>query len=185
MEVEKRKRLSDFLDKHGKTYEILPKSQLTQLIKIDDAIEERLARIKNSEETIRQQSINVLNIASETKIARKTFYNNELLRLYVEECAAECYNESIACKEKIKNLKEQIVNLESSVQRFMLRDVETENLRRELAVTQRELTSLLTAYNGLKDKYEKLLFQIEQPQARQQCKVLVPKNGEFSATAKE
>lgn len=181
METEKIQRLNAFLALHGTSCDILSKSKVQQFEKIDDAIQERVAHIKKAKEIIKKQSINVLNISADTKIARKTFYNNDLLRLYVEYRAADFYNDLTENQEKIKALKENIRTLENSMQNFILRDIEIENLRKELEVTQKELSHVMIAYEELQRKYEKLLTDREQSTSKPSCKVLIPKGGKLGS----
>jgi hypothetical protein len=118
-----------------------------------------MACIKSAEEVIKQQSVNVSNISLDTNISRKTFYNNELLKQYVEHYAAELYDDRTESREKIEALNEKTAVLESAVQELLLRDVETGNLRKELQTTHRELANQIAVNEGLKRKCEELLSE--------------------------
>ena len=85
MDAETLKRIDAFLAEHGQTLEAVPRARLTQFQKTDEAIQARLARIASAKETLKSCSINISAIAADSGISRKTFYNNDLLRLYVEK----------------------------------------------------------------------------------------------------
>ena len=179
MEAEKIKRLNEFLRIHKTSCDDLSKSKVQQLLKADDAIQIRLSQIKHAEEFLKQPNINILNIASDTNISRKTFYNNELLRLYVEHCAAKVCDFRTESKEQKDELQNKVADLESQVRKFLIRDIETENLRKELETTQRELSHSLIAYDELQCKYEKLLRKKEELPQKPRCKILIPKDGKL------
>lgn len=181
MEDEKLKRINVFLANQGKSCDTLPKSQVQYLLKIDDAIQSRKDKIKSAEATLKEQSINVLNIASDTKIARKTFYNNELLRLYVEFCASEVNVAQLENKEIIRNLQSKNSDLESELQTLLSRDIETALLRKELAATQRELSFFIKAHEDLEHKYEMLLSNKERMASKSTGKILLPKDGKLGS----
>lgn len=177
MEDERISRLNAFLATQGIACDILPEKTLNQLLKIDDDIQSKIANIKRAENEIKVHSINVLNVAAGTKIARKTFYNNELFRQYVEYSSTEFYSERIQCRETIKELKNKVDSLEDIKQKFMERDIETENLRSELETTRKELLNMQKIYKELKEKHEKLLHESERASKKHRCVILEPSKG--------
>ena len=120
MEEEKNKRLNVFLGSQGLSFDDFTDSKRCQLLKIDGAIQARIAKLKQAEEITKQQSINIQNISIDTKISRKTFYNNEEYRLYVEYCAAEFYAKRNETQKDIKSLKKENSELEAQIKKFML-----------------------------------------------------------------
>ena len=177
MEEEKIKRLNVFLGSQGLSCDDLPDNKRRQLLKIDGAIQARIANLKQAEEIIKQQSINTQNISKDTKISRKTFYNNEEYRLYVEYCAAEFYAKRNETQNDIKSWKEKISELEAQNKKLMLRDVETEKLRNELETSRKELANMQRVCKDLQDKYEVLLHESDPSSQKRSCTILVPPNG--------
>lgn len=159
MEDEKIRRINAFLTKHKTSCDILPKNYVTELLLVDDAIHSRMANIKEAENVIKQQSINITNISLDTNLSRKTFYNNGLLELYVKHYAAKLGDDKAESNEKIGELNEKVADLESALQELLLRDVESGNLRKELETTQRELANQITLNEGLKRKCEELMSE--------------------------
>lgn len=90
MDEEKLARINSFLSKNNASIDTLSKSKLNQLDKVDSAIQVRLNKIDNAREIIKSNAINVSTISIDTNISRKTFYNNDLLKLYVKYYATEC-----------------------------------------------------------------------------------------------
>ena len=81
---ERLNRIQAFLKKNNTSIEALTKGRIAQFEKVDDAIQAKLQAITQAQETLKATSINVSVISTDTGISRKTFYNNDLLRQYVE-----------------------------------------------------------------------------------------------------
>lgn len=155
MDEEKLKRIQDLLIKNGQSVDTISKSRLKQMEKADDAIQSRLTALSTAKDMIKISDINVSNIASDTGIARKTFYNNDLLRIYVEFYSNSDTDRSIAISDYDK-LKEKHDLLSHKVKNFLLRDIDIENLRHENNVLNREITNLKNRNESLEKQYEKL-----------------------------
>ena len=181
MDDEKIKRLNEFLSRHNTTCEILPAQQVRHLIKIDDALQERLGKIKEAEAVIKSQRISVQAIAEDTQLARKTFYNNTLLRQYVEYFATKVSAEATESKEQIKDLKGRISTLEDEVRKFLMRDWEIETVKQELEATQQMLAQKQKENERIQAKYEALLSEKTPSSEKPRGKVLVPRSGNISS----
>lgn len=181
MENERMERINSFMAKHEKNCEILSQNQVKQLKQIDDAIQIKIEERRKAEEVIRNQRINVLSISEATNISRKTFYNNELLRLYVEHRASETYGARNDNKEEIAAMKSKLSDLERTIHCFVIRDIETENLRKELAATQAELARFVSENKDLKQKYSELLSEKKQPTEQRKCQIIIPKDGKLGS----
>ena len=71
------------LTKNGASIDTISKSRLAQFEKVDAAIQTCLSEARKEHDLLKTNPINVSTIVADTSIARKTFYNNDLLRLYV------------------------------------------------------------------------------------------------------
>ena len=78
-------------------------------------------------------------------------------------------------------LKAKVADLENSVRHFAIRDIETENLRKELGATQLELAHLIAENKELKQKYSEMLAEKENPASKRKCKVIIPKTGKLGS----
>lgn len=155
MENEKVTRIKEFLARHGASIDTISKQKLAQFEKVDDAIQARMVDINKAREILKGRPINVSVIAIDTGIARKTFYNNELLRLFVEEYSSS-FDEKTVSVADVERLRIKNEELERQVRQFLLRDIETENLRHENMRLQAEIHNLQARNNALEEQYEKL-----------------------------
>lgn len=163
MENEKIARINEFLVRHGANIETIPKQKIAQFEKVDEAIQTRLAEINKAQEILRGKPINVSVIAMDTGIARKTFYNNDLLRLYVEEYSSVLETKS-ASTDDVERLRAKCEELEQQIRLFLLRDLETENLRHENMKLQVEIHNIQARNTSLEEQYERLQERYEESQ---------------------
>ena len=177
MEDERISRINAFLATQGIACDILPEKTVKQLSRIDDDIQSKISNIQRAENEIKVNKINILNVAAGTKIAWKTFYNNELFRKYVEYSAAEFYSERVQCGEAVKELKNKVDALEDVKRKFIVRDIDTENLRGELEATRKELLNMQKICKELQEKHEKLLRESERTSQKHSCIILEPHKG--------
>ena len=164
MDAETLKRIETFLAEHDQTLEVFPKARLTQFQKADEAIQARLDRINSAKDTLKSCSINVSVIAADSGISRKTFYNNDFLRLYVEKYA--CDPAETASSAELQRLKVRTDEYREQIDAFLLRDIETENLRHENMKLTTEIFNLQTRNKNLEDQYGALLKEVQKLRSR-------------------
>lgn len=128
MDEEKLERIQSFLITNGQSIETISKARLKQIEMADYAIQCRLTDLSTAQDTIKSSAINISTIAVDAGIARKTFYNNDLLRLYVESYASSDTDKIIAASE-YERLKEKYDILNQQVHDFNLRDIDIEKIR--------------------------------------------------------
>ena len=153
MENEKVTRINEFLARHGASVATISKQKLAQFEKVDDAIQARLVEINKAREILSGRPINVSVIAADTGIARKTFYNNDLLRLFVEEHSSSS-DDKTASVGDIERLRAKYEELERQVHQFLLRDIETESLRYENRKLMAEVENYRNRNENLERQYE-------------------------------
>ena len=159
MDAETLTRIRAFLEEQGKTIDAIPNSRLLQLEKADSAIQKRLANIEKARNTLKTCSINVSAIAADSGISRKTFYNNDNLRLYVEKYAHDPEDQTAAAE--VQRLKTQNEHYKAQIQAFLIRDIDTENLRHENTKLAKEITNLQTRNKNLEERYAALVKEIQ------------------------
>ena len=165
MENEALTRINSFLAQHGASSETISKSRLAQFEKVDAAIQVRLTEIQKAHDVLKGRPINVSTIAADTGIARKTFYNNKLLRLFVEAYSTSSEDRT-ASQGDLDRLKCRYEEAERQIKQFLIRDIETENLRQENIRLQAEIHNLEKRNSSLETQYEQL--QSENAELRKQ-----------------
>lgn len=165
MENEALTRINSFLTQHGASSETISKSRMAQFEKVDTAIQSRLMEIQKAQDILKGRPINVSTIATDTGIARKTFYNNDLLRLFVEAYSTSSEDRT-ASQGDLDRFKSKYDEAERQIKQFLLRDIETENLRQENMRLQVEIKNLEKRNNSLETQCEQL--QSENAALRQQ-----------------
>ena len=155
MDEQKLKRIQEFLAKQGKDMSVISKSRLKQLSIVDDAIQKKINNLSEAKETIKNSRINISNISNETQIARKTFYNNELLRLYVES-NSEIDDEKNVSESEFTRLKEKYDIQNQQIKDLLLKDIETESLRQDNEILEREISNLQNHNKALENQLEEL-----------------------------
>lgn len=159
MDAETLRRIETFLAEHDQTLEAVSRARLTQFQKADEAIQARLTRIASAKDTLKSCSVNVTSIATDSGISRKTFYNNDLLRLYVEKYAS-APEEDVSSAE-LQRLKIRTDQYKKQIDAFLLRDIETENLRHENMKLTAEISNLQSHNRNLEEQYAALLKEIQ------------------------
>ena len=177
MADEKLTRINVFLKECKIEAEVLPNSLIDYLMKIDDAIQSRKENLTRAKKIVKSNAINIKGISEDTNISRKTFYNHELLRLYVEKRATETNSEFGDADEQVKTLKSRVEQLEKEIRLFLLRDYETERLRTELIATQQLLTQSQEDLDELRCGYEKQLRDKGILEGKLKGKIIIPKDG--------
>ena len=99
------------------------------------------------------------SIAADSGISRKTFYNNDLLRLYVEKYAYD--PEEASSSAELQRLRARIDQYKKQIDAFLLRDVETENLRHENMTLNNEISNLQKHNKNLEEQYAVILKEVQ------------------------
>lgn len=165
MENEALRRINSFLVQNGTSTETISPSRLAQFEKVDAAIQIRLEEIQKAHDILKGRPINVSTIATDAGIARKTFYNNDSLRLFVETYATSP-DDKTASQGDLDRLKDKYNEAERKIKQFLLRDIETENLRHENMRLRAEIQNLETRNRSLEDQYEKVQHEMTELKKR-------------------
>ena len=168
MDEQKLARIDAFLKKNGSREVALSTSRLAQFEKVDDAIQNKIIEIYKAKEILRSTGVNISIISTETGISRKTFYNNELLKAYVESYAPSD-EDKVASASDLDKLKSKNYELAKQINGFVLKDIETENLRHEIKELNREIQNLQSRNESLEHQFEEV--QMELAEAKRQLAI--------------
>ncbi|TQS71907.1 hypothetical protein DX933_15130 [Ornithinibacillus gellani] len=145
------------LEKMKVSIELIEPKVKEYLNKVEKTISEKFSLQEEIMTQMKKNRPSINNIATESKIARQTIYNNEVLKNYIE-IRIDQYNQDDPVKRNEK-LSEKISELESIIKKMMERDVSVELMRRkvslvenELKLLKRENVELHERYNNLKHK---------------------------------
>jgi enamine deaminase RidA (YjgF/YER057c/UK114 family) len=160
--------LKDRLEQIGYDYESLTTPQKRHLFRIESEISRRLTEQKQALETIKGNKINIASITSAVNITRKTAYNNQVLKDYIEY-SSTLYEANYPASSLVE-LKEQIAEYKEIIDQMVRRDVNIENLKSEIAELQKELMSYKEQVtNILKDNVD-LTIQLKSYEKKKKIK---------------
>ena len=142
--------LNDFLKRNRKDENTISTTLNKNLKKVEETILSRRKEIADAKKKIQENAINIKAVAEATGIARKTFYNNDLLVKLVEENLTEDTSRS----DEIKRLKTRLADAETKLAKVLERDVETEILRHQIDKLQAELKTSHKRIKTLEEQHE-------------------------------
>jgi|GEM_PF-2341958 hypothetical protein len=139
-------------------------SQKEYLIEIENEISKRLNMQKNNYQQIKNNKISVSSIAKSVNISRKTIYNNQILKNYINY-AEDIYNNNYA-ENKISQLEDKLTEQRIIIEKMVERDITIENLnikvdqmkneiktyKKENEILQSEKNGLIAKINNLKKR---------------------------------
>ena len=183
MTADQKERINSFLLRHDASLETLSKGRIKQLKKVDDIIQEKLKRISEAKNCLQTSAINISTISAESGISRKTFYNNELLKKYVESYTSD--EEKVASAKELEAAKLRIEELEKQVHDMVDRDIETGKLWHENEVLNKEIRNLKTQLSSFKAKYEETHLELVRLQREQRSNNVIsfPKSSDAGGPA--
>lgn len=130
-----------------------------QLLKIQEAISDMETVYASSKEAMRDSAINISNVSKKSGVSRKTFYNNQILKQYVEQCAS-LFNKSdsdVDNDQTIKKYQDENRVLKQRIKSF-------------LSGTACDYEELKCDHDDLVESYAALQFQYENLQRMyEQC----------------
>lgn len=162
-------RIKNFILQQGINIDIISKSKIDKLEKIDKVIQRKLQILENAKNEIDKNKINISSIAIETGISRKTFYNNELFRLYVESYISENSNSKSVKIEEFNKLVEKYNLAVEQTNLLIMRDIDFENLKYENEQILKENNMLKDRIIMMEEELEKSkreLFKVQKTLAK-------------------
>ena len=162
MDENQMKRIETFLKAHGLDLGSVPSQRIKQLQKIDDAIQKRLSAISQAQQMLRDNSINIASIAADSGVTRKTFYNNEILKQYVESFSNIDGEPGKLVKiSEFENMKKKIDEQTDVILKMVARDIDIETLRHEADELRKVIASKDKQIQNLTEMYESILAELQ------------------------
>lgn len=152
----------------GYDYESLTTAQKKHLLRIESEIARRLIEQRQALDAIKDNKINIASITSAVSITRKTAYNNDVLRNYIEY-AGKLYDARYPTT-GLSELKRQLTESKDIIDKMVRRDANTERLKSEIAELQKEVTSYKEQVSRLTEDNINLTIQVRNYEKRQKLK---------------
>ena len=157
------KLLDDFLRTHHASRETISTTLYNELSMVEDELNKRMKQIEEANQTIRNNSINISSIASSTGIARRTFYNNDLLNEFVTENTTV----NLAERDVVNRLKSKINEKDRKINKLLYRDIDIITLENEIFKTQSELANARKQIRSLEEQHEQDIALISRHNLRE------------------
>ena len=142
MNQEQIDRINEYLETVGSDIFSQPDRRVRQLIKIDNAIQSRLAKYSQIQDLRKEAAVNISVISEDTQISRKTFYNDDhFLGNYVERFTITEHEKNVSSEQYLQ-LKEKHAKLESEFKKMLLRDVDMAELQHSIIKLRNEVETL-------------------------------------------
>ena len=163
MDDNQMKRIEAFLKNRGLDTGSIPKQRIKQLQKIDESIQKRLTAILEAQKMLKDNSINIASIAIDSGITRKTFYNNEILKQYVESfTSVDGAPGKLFKASDIDAMKRRLVEQADDIAKMLSRDIDIETARHEVDELQRIIESKNKQIQNLTEMYESTLAELHE-----------------------
>lgn len=168
-------RIESFLKSQGIDTGSIPRQRIKQLEKIDDAVQKHLKAINEAQQVLKDNSFNVSTIANESGIARKTFYNNDILRKYVESfTSVDGEPGKLVKASEIDNMKKKIKEQADMIFKMANRDIDLESLRHEADELRKVIANKDKQIKNLTELYESTFAKLHQLQFADRDEKIIP-----------
>ena len=162
MDDNQMKRIETFLKSQGLDIGSVPKQRINQLRKIDDAVQKRLTSISEAQQMLKDNSISIASIATDSGITRKTFYNNEILKQYVESFTSVDGEPGKLIKaSEINSMRKRLDEQADDIAKMVARDIDIETLRHEADELRKVIDDKDKQIQNLTEMYESTLAELQ------------------------
>ena len=159
-------RIEAFLASIGLDTGSVPKQRITQLRKIDTAVQKRLSALSEAQRMLKENAISIVAIAEDSGITRKTFYNNEILKQYVKSFSSVDGEPGKMVKaSEIESMKKRIEEQADDIAKMVSRDIDIETIRHEADELKKIIDSKDKQIQNLTEMYETTLAELQQERA--------------------
>lgn len=163
MDDNQMKRIEAFLKSQGLDIGSVPKQRIKQLQKIDEAVQKRLTAISEAQQMLKDNSINIASIATDSGITRKTFYNNEILKQYVESfTSVDGEPGKLVKASEIDSMKRRIDEQAEDIAKMVARDINFETIRHEADELKKVINGKDKQIQNLTEIYEATLAELQE-----------------------
>ena len=146
-------RVLETLKSFGLDTDIKPMT-LKHLAKIDKVLETMTQARTNAFQEIKNNKISINRVAKESGIARQTFYNNPIIKAYIEKYLAA--NIDVSPYETIEMLREEIRRKDEQIAGLVQRDATVSKCKAE----NQQLTDEITSLQETIKSQEELIHQL-------------------------
>ena len=160
MDSEISERISKFLSLQNTSIDMQSPKQLLHLEKIMAAIIRREKALQSAKCNIIANEMNIASISREAGIARKTIYNNPLLRKMIVE-AEKISAPTDSDRQNIYKLKDRIRTLENQINLLVIHDIEMQELKHYNDELRKECLEKEIRIKNLEKEYMRALTEIK------------------------
>ena len=163
MAEDQSKRIEVYLSSKKKSKDTISALKMKQLCKIDEVIQEKVRVADEAKKALEKSAINISTVAEATGIARRTFYNNDILKDYVEKYSSKSAISARMGSEKSSTteaLQKENKELKRQIDRFLERDIETGKLWHENEKLHKEIERLNAQVETLQAQNERLQMEL-------------------------
>lgn len=174
MDDSQMKRIEAFLKFHGLDTGSVPKQRIKQLQKIDEAVQRRLTAISEAQQMLKDNSISIASIATDSGITRKTFYNNEILKQYVESFTSVDGEPGRLVKaSEIDSMKKRLDEQADDIAKMVARDIDVETVRHEADELQKIIDGKDKQIQNLTEMYESTLADLQEERRKNRTERII------------
>lgn len=178
MDDNQMKRIEAFLKSQGLDIGSVPKQRIKQLLKIDEAVQKRLTAISEAHQTLKDNSISIASIATASGITRKTFYNNGILKQYVESfTSVDGEPGKLVKASEIDSMKKRLNEQADDIAKMVARDVDIESARHEADELRRVIDGKDKQIKNLTEMYESTLAELQKERRKNRAGHIIPFDG--------
>ena len=160
MDTEIGARIAVFLSSQATSVDLQTPRQLQHMEKIMKVIIRREKVLQSAKKNIAANEINIACIAKEAGIARKTIYNNPLLRELIIQASGEA-GATDSDKSDIRKFKNRINSLEEQIHLLVIHDIEMQELKHYNEELRKECLEKDIRIKNLEKDYMKALSELK------------------------
>ena len=178
MDDNQMKRIEVFLKSQGLDIGSVPKQRIKQLLKIDEAVQKRLKAISEAHQMLKDNSISIASIATASGITRKTFYNNRILKQYVESfTSVDGEPANLGKASEIDSMKKRLDEQADDIAKMVARDIDIESVRHEADELRRVIDGKDKQIQNLTEMYESTLAELQEERRKNRVGHFIPFDG--------
>lgn len=157
MDEKVKSEINTVLAKVKKSVDVLPTATQKQLVLAHDAIDSMAAQYDSAKNVMRATQINITNVSRMSGVSRKTFYNNDVLKEYVELSADKTPSLSSPDNITLDKYKAQIADLKQRINDFLINNaVDSENAKCDYDDLLDAFSALQKQYDTLREQYDRI-----------------------------
>lgn len=153
----------------------LSKSQKDYLYKIENVLIQSTNNINAMLNNLQNELVSIVSLCKKAGISRKTIYNNEFLKIYIDFSIKE--QGLLHPHNQIHELKDQILEKQETINKMILRDITQERLKKELEDLHDENKRLRNENQLLSEDIQNLRKQNQEYKRQSEKNKVIKLNG--------